>query len=311
MAALDKIVEAMARYTVVLEPDRNLPEWWAGAPSVVRAPDGTFYLAARMRHDESPKGRRGYEIRILESADGKSFQPIHHITREAAGVPGFERPALVIDPVTGQFKLYACAGLERGWTILKFDDARHPAEFKPESVRPILAPEYPDDDCIHVTGYKDPVVFHDGTGWHMFVIGIDRVERIHHFRSGDGEAWTPGQPVPIIENAGWHHCYTRPACVLPMPVGYLFVYEGSSLDWADPNYNIATGLAYAPNLVTYIDLTPRAPLFKSTTPGPFHTWRYSHWMYAGDQVFVYFEAARPNGSNEIRMAAFPTGCLTA
>ena len=48
-----------------------------------------------------------------------------------------------------------------------------------------------------------------------------------------------------------------------------------------------------------------APLLKSTTPGDYHTWRYSHWLPVGDQVHVYFEAARPNNSNEIRLAVFP------
>ena len=46
---LRSIVEALADYTVVLQPDRDVPEWWAGAPSVAVSPDGVFYLAARMR----------------------------------------------------------------------------------------------------------------------------------------------------------------------------------------------------------------------------------------------------------------------
>ena len=87
---LDDIAKQLADYAVVLEPDENRPEWWAGAPSVVRARDGTFYLAARMRHGSSPKGRRGYEIRILKSSDGRHFEPIHRIRREDAGVTPFE-----------------------------------------------------------------------------------------------------------------------------------------------------------------------------------------------------------------------------
>ena len=92
---LDDIRSAMSRYEVVLEPDQDTPEWWAGAPSVLRAEDGTFYLAARMREGRSPRGKRGYEIRILRSPDGKRFETVNRIRREEAGVPGFERPALV------------------------------------------------------------------------------------------------------------------------------------------------------------------------------------------------------------------------
>ena len=101
----DDVVEALSRYEVVLEPDEDTPEWWAGAPSVVLTDDGTFYLAARMREGNSPRGRRGYEVRILKSADGRRFEPVNHIRREDAGVSGFERPALVTDPKTGRFKL--------------------------------------------------------------------------------------------------------------------------------------------------------------------------------------------------------------
>ncbi len=303
---LNALVQALAQYEVILEPDRDEAEWWAGAPSVLRAEEGRFYLAARMRNPLTPKGQRGYETRILASEDGKHFETVHRITREAAGVAGFERPALLQDPGTGRFKLYSCSELEHGWGIIKFDDAEAPDRFDPKTARPVLQEDGPSDpDFIHVSGYKDPVFHHDGTQWHMFTIGLDRIERIHHFVSRDGEAWERGIPAPLIENSGWHNCYTRPACVLPLAVGYLFVYEGSNLNWHDPVYNIATGLAYSPDLKTFHDLTPREALLTSTTPGDYKTWRYSHWLEVGDAVHVYFEAARPNGSNEIRLGILP------
>jgi len=297
-----EIVKALSEYKVVLEPDEDTPEWWAGAPSVVRAADGTFYLAARMREGISLPGKRGYEIRILRSEDGRHFEAINSITREAAGVPVFERPALVVDPATGLFRLYGCSGLEHGWTILKFDDVDDPASFDAATARPVLAAEHVDSNFARVTGYKDPVVFWDGDQWRMFVIGCDVVERIHHFTSANGETWSPAGRV--LENAGWHNFFTRPASVLPLAVGYLFVYEGSSIDWHDPVYNIATGLAYSPDLETFVDLTPDEPILRSTTPGDYSTWRYSHWMRVGDEIFVYFEAARPNKTNEVRVGVF-------
>lgn len=300
----EEIVSALADYRVVLEPDQDTPEWWAGAPSVCRGKDGVFYLAARMREGYSPRGRRGYEIRILQSADGCCFSPIHRIRREDAGVSGFERPALVRDPQTGRFKLYGCAGLERGWAILKFDDVDHPAEFKAETAKPILVAEYPDDGFAHVMGYKDPFIIWTQDCWHMFVIGYDRVERIWHFISDTGESWKPAASGPFMSNDGWHDFYTRPASVTPMAVGYLFVYEGSNVNWRDPVYNIATGLAYSPDLKTVIDLTPNAPLLRSTTPGDYQTWRYSHWIVVGERMYVYFEAARPNSTNELRLGIF-------
>jgi hypothetical protein len=51
-----------------------------------------------------------------------------------------------------------------------------------------------------------------------------------------------------------------------------------------------------------VDLTPEAPLLKSSTPGDlFHTWRYSQWLMAGDELRIYAEVARPNRTNEIRL----------
>jgi len=303
----EEIVAAMSRYEVILEPDENTPEWWAGAPSVCRGDDGAFYLAARMREGKSPRGRRGYEVRILKSADGHTFTPINHIHRDAAGVPVFERPAIVRDPKSGRFKLYGCAGFERGWAIIKFDDVDDPARFDARTARKVLVADYPNDGFVHISGYKDPFVIWDKGLWRMFVIACDRVERILHFTSEDGEAWRPASQRQVLAHAGWHNYYMRPASVVPMAVGYLFVYEGSDVMWRDPVYNIATGLAYSPDLQTFTDLTPDEPLLKSTTPGDYHTWRYSHWMVVGERVYAYFEAARPNNTNEIRLGTFPAG----
>jgi len=305
---LTHIVEAMADYQVILEPDRDAPEWWAGAPSVARGEDGTFYLACRMREGDSQRGLRGYEVRILKSSDGCDYQPIHHIRRDDAGVPGFERPAIVRDPATGKFRLYGCAPLEGGWGIIRWDDADDPADFRPETARPVLQPNYPNDGFVHVKGYKDPFIMWHAGRWHMFVIGCDAVERTWHFTSDDGDDWQLECATPILENTGWHSFFTRPACVLPMAVGHLFVYEGSHVGWHDPPYNIATGLAYSPDLKTFIDLTPAEPLLRSTTPGDYHTWRYSHWMTVEDKVYAYFEAARPNNTNEIRLGIFESTC---
>jgi hypothetical protein len=105
-----------------------------------------------------------------------------------------------------------------------------------------------------------------------------------------------------MDLTGWHDFYVRPACVVPLGVGYLFVYEGSNVTWYDPVYNIATGLAFTLDLHNVIDLTPDSPLLVSSTPNEhFHTWRYSHWMHVDDEIWAYAEVACSNGSNEIRL----------
>ncbi len=113
-------------YRVILEPDKNEAEWWAGAPSVTRDKTGTFWLACRMRTADSPRGLRGYEIRILRSSDGIRFEKAGSIRREDVPIPGFEPPALLTDPTTGKFKLYACGPWRGGpWSIIRFDDVNN------------------------------------------------------------------------------------------------------------------------------------------------------------------------------------------
>ena len=305
MAMLNlRLLSRFDDYDVVLEPDEDTPEWWAGAPSVARADDGTFYLAARMREGNSPRGRRGYEVRLLRSRDGVAFEPVLSIPREQIPIQGFERPALVRDPQTGAFKLYLCGPWKGGpWCIMKLDDAADPADFAATTCRPVLCAD--SAGMAGVQGYKDPFVFHTTGQFHMLVIGCGRVERTYHFVSGDGESWAAVGEGPAFDNGGWHNFYTRPACVVPMGAGYLFVYEGSHSTWHDPSYNIATGLAYTLSLERFCDLSPDEPLLKSTTPGDYHTWRYSHWLRVDGELWAYAEVARPNNTNEIRLFRLP------
>ena len=200
---------------VILEPDRDKPEWWAGAPSVARDKTGTFWLACRMRTADSPRGLRGYEIRILRSNDGMRFERAHSIRREDVPIPGFERPALLTDPATGRFKLYACGPWRNGpWSIIKFDDVNNPAQFDPASARVVIAPPAPSHDRdVVIEGYKDPFIIHAEGQYHCYVIGMmRRTERIYHFSSKDGERWEPvGSPrQSTMDLTGWHASEKKP-----------------------------------------------------------------------------------------------------
>ncbi len=301
------IPQKFESYDVVLGPDKDEADWWAGAPSVVRDGEGVFWLACRMRTAEGPRGRRGYEIRILRSPDGRSFQKAHSILRTDVPIPGFERPSILRDPVTGNFKLYACGPWKEGpWAILKFDDVDHPEKFAASSVHPVIQVSPAKEPAeVRVDGYKDPVVLFAEGKYHCFVIGQFRSsERLFHFISPDGEKWeSPAHPnESLMSLSGWHDFFIRPASVLPLGPGYLFIYEGSSVTWKDPVYQIATGLGFTFDLQHITDLTPNSPLVISTTPSPsFRTWRYSHWMHVGNEVWVYAEVEKPNGAHEVRL----------
>ncbi len=303
--ALAAITAKFSDYDVILRPDEDKPEWWAGAPSVVHD-NGVFWLAARMRTQESTRGLRGYEIRILRSEDGVNFDSVHRIKRDEVPIPGFERPALLKDPATGKFKLYACGPFgDQPWNIIKFEDVDSPDQFDPKTARTVIAPfdkGYERDQIV--IEYKDPVIIHAQGAYHCYVIGyMRRNERIYHFSSDDGESWQAvGNPYnSIMELAGWHDFFIRPSAVLPLGMGYLFVYEGSKTDWYDPVYYVCTGLGFTFDLHHITDLTPNGPLAVSTTPSEhFATFRYSAWLDMGQEIWVYAEVSCPNDTHEIR-----------
>lgn len=304
------IAEKFNTYDVILTPEKDAPEYWAGAPSVVRDEDGAFWMACRMRSPEHPRGLRGYEIRILKSKDGIHFEKYHSILRQEVPIPGFERPALLIDPKTKKFKLYVCGPWNEGpWSIVKFDDVNDLKKIDYSTAKPVIsAPEPSYSRDVSVKEYKDPIIIYTEGKYHCFVTGyIRQNERIFHYESLDGEDWNPVGDInqPILDLNYWHNFFVRPSGILPLGVGYLFVYEGSSTQWYDPVYNIGIGLAYTFDLQTMIDLTLDSPLAISNTPGKFHTFRYSHWMWVKNEIWVYAEVARPNNSHEIRLFRLP------
>ena len=295
-------------YDVVLESPKDAPEWWAGAPSVLRDAEGIFWMAARMRTADAPRGLRGYEVQILKSLDGIDFDLVHRIKREEVPIQGFERPALLQDPKSGQYKLYGCGpwGPDGEWSIIKFDDADAPTQFVPSTARPVIAPRpktYERD--VRPDGYKDPVIIFAQGLYHGYVIGtMRRTERIYHFQSRDGENWEPvgNYFESIMDLDGWHDFYVRPASVVPMGFGYFFFYEGSNVAWYDPVYNMGTGVAFTFDLHKIQELTTQGPLAISSTPSEnFHLLRYSHWMRVDGQLWVYAEVVKPNDSHEVRL----------
>lgn len=309
--AYDALRRRFSTYTTVLRPERDEADWWAGAPSVAQVPGGDTYMACRMREAISPRGRRGYEVRLLASGNGVEFDTVGGIKREDVPIRGFERPSLLYDPSRERFRLYLCGPWpyegDGEWCILRLEDVSDPRDFDPGTARAVLSPEPRREERDYgVRGYKDPFVWIQDGGYRMVVIGY-HPERAYQFASTDGDRWRRVGDGPWFDLSGWHSFYTRPACVLPVGAGWLLVYEGSHPEWFDPPYNIATGLAWSPDLASCVDLTPDEPLLRSTTPGRYHTWRYSHWVWRGGEVWVYAEVACANDTNEVRLFRLTLG----
>ena len=208
---------------------------------------------------------------------------MHQIQRQEVPIPGFKRPALLIDPATKKFKLYACGPWKEGsWSIIKFDDADDLTQFNPSTAKPVIQESqksYARD--VSVLEYKDPTIIYAQNDYHCYVIGyIRRNKRIFHYTSPDGESWKPLGDVnqPIMDLKSWHNFFIRPASVLPLGIGYLFVYEGSSTQWYAQVNNIGTGFGFTFDLHNITDLTTASPIVISTAPGDFYTWRCSDWL---------------------------------
>ena len=179
------------------------------------------------------------------------------------------------------------------------------------TAKPVITPRpksYPRD--IRPDGYKDPVIIHTQGAYHCYVIGtMRRTERIYHFTSENGETWQPvgNDYDSIMDLEGWHDFYVRPASVVPLQVGYLFIYEGSNVAWNDPVYNMGTGIGFTFDLHIIQDLSLEGPIAISSTPSQrFHTFRYSHWMHVENELWVYAEVTKPNESHEIRLYRLKT-----
>lgn len=291
-------------------PDRFAGDFWAGAPSVCADEDGAVWMVFRKGRWEG--GTRRSDLYLARSEDGIAFEIVREWTAPSFGCIRTERAALLRDPQTGRFKLYVTRDLldkppslpEYHWDIARLDDADSPERFDLSSIRQVLGPGEEGPDAGHV---KDPYVFTLGHRYLMFYIGADRELREGFLcaTSTDGERWERSAAGPLLGHDGWHSFAVRPSCVLDTPQGFLVFYEGSHPDWDSPVFNIQTGLATTADFRTVTDLTPEQPLLSAPAAGPFRTFRYMEILRRGDRLLYYYEAARDDGSNELRVSAVP------
>jgi hypothetical protein len=269
--------------------------YWAGAPSAV-AVGADVYLAYRLRRPVAQG--RGYANVVARSADGVRFETVCTVYRDELGCASLERPALVRRP-DGGWRLYVSLS-GRGskhWWIDAFD-ADEPAGL----ARGRRVSVWLGDNR---TAVKDPVVQVDAVGtWHAWVcchpldkLGAEDRMSSRYARSADGLHWDWGAEVLTPAATGWDRRGRRVAAIVPGPDGTVTGFYDGRAD-ASENWYERTGALRGPTIDGV--LTPTDDRIDQSPYGG-HTLRYVSVVDLGAGVGrAYYEAASPDGSNELR-----------
>ena len=284
----------LSKYQVIVDSESEGEGSWTGGCSCLKDKDGMIYLAYRVRNLK----KRGYKLCIVSSEDGIHFDMIKSMFKQDFGVvDSLERPCLLQDPKTGKYKLYLCLDKRGEWLIYKLEEADSPSSFDPATARKVFSPSPENEDSRKV---KDPYIINFAGLWHMFYSGSgeERGEDSFLAISQDGENWT--REGKILPRGKWHNYHTRTSCLIPTRSGFFLFYEGSNSCWYKPHFNLNIGLAFTSNLRDFLDLTLEKPCFSSPTGGKFSTVRYLDYVQMEKGVFFYYEAAKKEGSFELR-----------
>jgi hypothetical protein len=308
------------RGITVLSPEASGPGYWVGAPGVTYDPERErFLLTYRRRRPRGQEPDRGYQAYIAESQDGIHFADLWSVKKEQFGSTSIERLCLrkdgsgyllyvsYVDPADNRWRIDVLAS-----TALD--------GFDPLLARPLLTAA-----DTQTEGVKDPHVIRIGPAYYMFVsfakarpFRPEEVTRAHATAdiyatglttcptglavSGDGQRfrWL-GEVLPTGE--GWDRYQARLTSVLYVPAtqagAAIFVgfYDGSAT--AGENYEERCGMAVSFDLSRWHRLTADNPWARA--PHSTGSLRYMDVVTVGEELLLYYEYARPDGSHELRM----------
>ena len=299
MTMLDKIGPALSAgpATVVIQPPGRGPGFWAGGPSVVHS-DGVFHLAYRLRRPVDQG--RGYANVVARSADGVHFDTVATIAAETFDCASLERPALIRRP-DGGWRLYvSCSTFgSKHWWVEAVDTAPGGgiSELATGTRTVVLAGDA-------MSAWKDVVVTRDGDDWRMWACehlldrGDDEADRMRsvYLTGPDGLSWTPQRIALGPSEGSWDARGVRITSAWESDGAWLATYDGRAS--AAENWFERTGFATGS---TPDDFTPVAgPIDRDG-----HTLRYVTIARITGGLRVYFEAQRPDGSNDLRTVFVP------
>ena len=286
---------------VVVEPPGAQPGAWSGAPSAIVA-DGAVYLAYRLR---LPIGEgRGVANVIARSADGIAFTTVAEVGKDRFGAESLERPALV-RTAEGRWRLYVSAATPgtKHWRV-DLLEAGSPAGLAGAPTRTVLAGD-------ESAGVKDPVLHHDGYGWHLWAsvhpleswADADRMTT-RYATSADGVHWTWRGTALAPRPGEWDARGVRVTSVRVDGDEITVAYDGRAT--AGENWEERTGVARGTRLPdgSFGELTAehRPPLGSPHAP---YGLRYLSLVTMPDgRQRGYYEATRADGAHDLRTELF-------
>lgn len=300
--------------------------WWAGAPGASFDPlTGSFYLVYRQRQPRELG--RGIELRIAASENGVAYRDIWALPKSSVNALSVERCSL-LRGLDGVWRLYLCyvSAEDSRWRIGLLE-AEEPDQFDAQNLTTILT-----GDRIGGEGIKDPCCILIGrmtcmiasyaqtettlspegqaeahADGDIYNTGLIR-SRSCLAISGDGRRFQMvGDISPQFQSdagasstsSAWDAYCRRIGVILPLDHGgYLAFYDGGAT--VEENYEERTGLAVSFDLRTFYSLSPDGPALQS--PHGSGSLRYVDVLPVGQELFYYYEMARPDGAHELRVS---------
>ncbi len=305
--------ERLAAGRVIREPVGFANGYWAGAPGVFYAADQrAWYLTYRIRRPRGVKPDRGGEARIARSADLIQWEDVWSVTKDKFSSSSIERCALrqgedgiwryfasFVDPADGR------------WCVSVLE-AGSPRDLDPARAKPLFKAA-----ALGLEGIKDPWILEHNGAFHMFLsvaVPTPRTGAQSHatqdiFNTGecvsatglatstDLKAWHWQGVVFAPGAAGWDRYCRRINSVVPLGGKFLAFYDGSA--GHHENYEEKTGLAVSTDLRHWQSLTPDSPRFTSSHQSG--SLRYVDAQVLGQEAWLFYEFARPDGAHDLRL----------
>ena len=299
---------------VIREPVGEGNGYWVGAPGAYYdANEDRFLLAYRIRRPRGVEPDRGGETRIAVSKDGIEFEDVWTCTKDQLDSTSIER-CMPIRTADGQLAHYISYvdPADNRWRIDRIiaDSIGNLDVTRREKV--FTAAD------VDLEGVKDPWIVKHGDEYKMLISvayqSTDASANELHgtadayntgliksatalATSADGVNWEWQAMIMTPPDDGWDCYAARIGCAIWRPPVWIGYYDGSAS--VAENYEERLGLCASTDLKTWTSFTPDGPY--RVSPHATGGFRYISVVEAKGELFWYFEAARADGSHDLRV----------